>query len=440
MKKTNLKINSVKLANKNVYYENPTTKTTTFQSCRTRTNSALNNSLDKYLTNNKLADLGAKVYQPQADPFLAITRKFINPNSSQPLNRLQALAEKNNNSSRGLQLLDKIAKPTNKWPGLMFLHKKGLSHTKPNFNFINYHFSSGAFLNKDGELVTPNYNVNKILLNNVYKLLVLFFKTMYCIISKPVFIFTQDTIKIQLFYFACIGRNISLRSKKGVDLVKDRKRMGIGSAKKVVFNNFFSKLTKVYPKKFKFICAILSKFFNKKVELDLIRLHKPYFNSEIFVNFLSLIINRKDVSKSIYKIFASKSMNNLFLANINKDKFLVDSTVVLDPNLDLQNKADNLIRKREKSIQLADNWFGLSEYFANNDVITSRLNTAYLTGMNIKISGRLRREPVIPKVTTKKFEKGFTAKGRINYSEMARFTHKNRKGAFSITINAGQNF
>ena len=216
--------------------------------------------------------------------------------------------------------------------------------------------------------------------------------------------------------------------------------MGIGSAKKVVFNNFFSKLTKVYPKKFKFICAILSKFFNKKVELDLIRLHKPYFNSEIFVNFLSLIINRKDVSKSIYKIFASKSMNNLFLANINKDKFLVDSTVVLDPNLDLQNKADNLIRKREKSIQLADNWFGLSEYFANNDVITSRLNTAYLTGMNIKISGRLRREPVIPKVTTKKFEKGFTAKGRINYSEMARFTHKNRKGAFSITINAGQNF
>ena len=72
----------------------------------------------------------------------------------------------------------------------------------------NYHFSSEAFLNKDGELVTPNYSVNKILLNNIYKLLVLFFKTMYYIISKPIFIFTQDTIKIQLFYFACIGRNI----------------------------------------------------------------------------------------------------------------------------------------------------------------------------------------------------------------------------------------
>lgn len=40
MKKT--KLNYVKLANNNVNYENPTTKTNTFQSvfCRTRTNSA----------------------------------------------------------------------------------------------------------------------------------------------------------------------------------------------------------------------------------------------------------------------------------------------------------------------------------------------------------------------------------------------------------------
>jgi len=389
--------------------------------------------LDKYLTNNKVENIFKGV---NVDP---ITRKFINPNS--PLNRQQTLSENNNNSSIGLQLLDKIAKPTKKWPGLMFLHKKGLSQTKPNFKFINYNFSNGAFLNKDGELVTPNYNFNKILLNNVYKLLVIFFKTMYCIISKPVFIFTQDTIKIQLFYFACIGRNISLRSKKGVYLVKNRQRMGIGSAKKVVFNNFFSKLTKFYPNKFKFICAILSKFFNKKVELDLIRLHKPYFNSDICVNFLSLIINRKNVSKAIHKIFASKSMNNLLLANIYKNKILLDyNSLNLNQDLQLQNKEDNLIRKREKSIQLVDKWFGLSDYFANNKVITSRVNSAYLTGINIKISGRLRREPVIPKVTTKKFEKGFTAKGRINYSEMARFTHKNRKGAFSITINAGQNF
>jgi len=98
-------------------------------------------------------------------------------------------------------------------------------------------------------------------------------------------------------------------------------------------------------------------------------------------------------------------MNNLFLTNINKDKILVNSTVILDSNLNLQNKVNNLIRKREKSIQLADYWFELSEYFANNDVITSRLNTAYLTGMNIKVSRKLKRELIIPKVINKNFEK-----------------------------------
>jgi len=39
----------------------------------------------------------------------------------------------------------------------------------------------------------------------------------------------------------------------------------------------------------------------------------------------------------------------------------------------LKNKEDNLIRKREKAIQLVDNWFGLSDYFDNNEVITSRV-------------------------------------------------------------------
>ena len=49
------------------------------------------------------------------------------------------------------------------------------------------------------------------------------------------------------------------------------------------------------------------------------------------------------------------------------------------------------------------------------------------------------REPIIPRITTKKFEKGFTAKGKINYFDQARFTHKNRKGAFTITVKSGQN-
>ena len=68
------------------------------------------------------------------------------------------------------------------------------------------------------------------------------------------------------------------------------------------------------------------------------------------------------------------------------------------------------------------------------------MSPANWSGLNIKISGRLMREPIIPRITTKKFEKGYTAKGKVNYSDVARFTSKNRKGAFTITIKSGQNF
>ena len=126
-------------------------------------------------------------------------------------------------------------------------------------------------------------------------------------------------------------------------------------------------------------------------------------------------------------------MNNSFLTNINKDKILINSTVILNPNLNLQNRVDNLIEKREKSIQLADNLFELLEYFTNNDVITLRLNTAYLTDMNIEIRRKLKIELIIPKVINKNFEKEFIVKDRINYSEMARFICK-IKEVFSLLL------
>ena len=47
---------------------------------------------------------------------------------------------------------------------------------------------------------------------------------------------------------------------------------------------------------------------------------------------------------------------------------------------------------------------------------------------------------IIFKVITKKFKNEFIAKSRINYSEIAIFTYKNRKDAFSIIINIRQIF
>ena len=47
---------------------------------------------------------------------------------------------------------------------------------------------------------------------------------------------------------------------------------------------------------------------------------------------------------------------------------------------------------------------------------------------------------VVPRKTIKLFQRGTTSIGRVNYTDWARFTSKNRRGAFSITVSSGQNF
>jgi hypothetical protein len=151
-------------------------------------------------------------------------------------------------------------------------------------------------------------------------------------------------------------------------------------------------ISKVYQNKFKIICAILSKMFNKPVELQLIRLHHPYHDSNILVNLLSLNIKnkRKKARVAIQKIYNKKPVKNLNLVQGPKGK------VPLMP--------------------------------------------AFLSGLNIKIAGRLMGEPIIPRITTKNFGIGASATGKVNYLDVARITKKNRKGAYTIKITSGQNF
>jgi hypothetical protein len=128
------------------------------------------------------------------------------------------------------------------------------------------------------------------------------------------------------------------------------------------------------------------------VELQLIRLHHPYHDSNILVNLLALNFKnkRKKSRVAIQKIYSKKAVKNL-------------------NDLNLLDNKDNAI-------------------------------PAFLSGLNIKIAGRLMREPIIPRITTKVFEKGATATGKVNYLDVASITKKNRKGAYTIKISSGQNF
>lgn len=158
----------------------------------------------------------------------------------------------------------------------------------------------------------------------------------------------------------------------------------------MLFNLRKFNISNVFNNKFLVISKILSNKFNKAVEFQLIRLHHPYHDSNILINLLSLNIKnkKKNARNAINKIY-----NKNQIKNIN------------DPNL--------------KSI---------------NNI------PAFLSGIYIKIGGRLMREPIIPRLTTKTYERGASSTGKVNYLDVATITKKNRKGAYTIKIKSGQNF
>jgi len=65
---------------------------------------------------------------------------------------------------------------------------------------------------------------------------------------------------------------------------------------------------------------------------------------------------------------------------------------------------------------------------------------SYLSGIKIKLAGRLISQRVIPRFTVQNFQMGSLARGKINYVDSSRFTHKNKRGAFSFTVTTGHIF
>ena len=57
-----------------------------------------------------------------------------------------------------------------------------------------------------------------------------------------------------------------------------------------------------------------------------------------------------------------------------------------------------------------------------------------ITGIRIKISGRMTTQRVIPRYTIQTRQEGSLARVKVNYTDKSRFTGKNKRGAFSFTV------
>lgn len=258
--------------------------------------------------------------------------------------------EKNEYKSSILLFIKNLKKNKNK---LINLNSKN--------NIRKYINSKTTFNSKITKFLATsnNYNFNNYnkitnpIKNNIYEFLYRSFISMFSIISKPVYIITPDKIIIQFFYLIFKKETINKNNTKSILLFEN--------------NN-----------KLKIICNILTRFFKKPIELDLIRLSYPYFNSDILVKFIGMFINKIQLRR-IVKNFISKSIKN----------------------------------KR-------------------HDLIPSGLS-----GIKIKVAGRLLTQRVIPRKTVKIITSGSFSRAKTMFIETARFTNKNKRGAFSLTVTLG---
>jgi hypothetical protein len=207
------------------------------------------------------------------------------------------------------------------------------------------------FNNKNKGIQNSSVGINK----NVFTLLESTFLSMSSLISKPVIIITPNKVVIQLFYY---------------------------------LNKFYSynKLLNINNDKLQSLCLNLSKIYKKPVELELDRLHYPYFDSNILSNMIGLISNIVKLRFIIKKLFS--------IAKIKKT-----------------NK------------------------FNKVSIIPS-----YLSGFKIRVAGRLLTQRVIPRLTVKTIQRGTLARGKAQFIDSARFSNKNKRGSFSITITMGHIF
>lgn len=227
-------------------------------------------------------------------------------------------------------------------------------------NIKKYINSKTSFNSKIAKTLTISnnykfYKYNQIsnpIKNNIYEFLYRSFISMFSIISKPVYIITPDKIVIQFFY-----------------LILKKEKINNNTKSLLIFEN---------NNKLKKICNILTRFFNKSIELDLIRLYYPYFNSKILVNLFGIFLNKIQLRRIV-------------------NKFIL------------------------KSIKIKSN----------------QLIPSALSGMKIKVAGRLLTQRIIPRKTVKLISNGAISRNKAMFVETARFTSKNKRGAFSLTITIG---
>ena len=220
-------------------------------------------------------------------------------------------------------------------------------------NFSNYIYT---FTNKPYKQINRN-------LYNLYTICKSAFLNMSSIISKPIISLNPNLLKITLFYYW-----------------KPLK-------KKYYNSNIHSKFLILHNNKLEKLINLLSKLFNKSVELELIRIYSPQNESNILANLIGILSN-----------FIKFRYIHMKLFKVSKIKKF--------------NKGNN-------------------SRFLNNNI------PSFLSGIYLKLAGRVLTQKIQRRVKSKVIQKGSLARTKTRLININRFVNKNKRGIFSITIKTG---
>ena len=265
-------------------------------------------------------------------------------------------------------------------------NSKEISHNNYTYNFKKQNFAAAQPQQKN---------------LNIYSILDSFFFSMSSLISKPVSINSPLQLKILLFfYWLPLPKKNSKylrRNKKNPNSpvkfwnenTRDifiKKKMTKHYLRKLRTSKKFSKFFFFYKDKLENLLIYLNKFFKKPIEMELIRLHHPHFDSNILINLIGFLISN-------YKF---RTIWN----------FLISYAKVNNPT--------KMVKKKKR-----------------------KFRPSYLSGIGFKLAGRIDSKSLKIRAKSRLYQIGSLAREKANIVTFSRFTHKNKVGAFSITLNTG---
>lgn len=218
---------------------------------------------------------------------------------------------------------------------------------------------------------------NRIQKDSIFSILKYFFAAFSCLIGKPFWTITNNKIVLHLCYYQPKPENRISNRKGGARRLKSR--YGFRS------RDLKIKSPLIPMSKLRSLVVVLSEILQTEVELDLVLLRYPYHDSHILAQLLGLNSKRYNFNNLVKKLFKKATIFNK-------------------------------ITEGERA-----------------SVLTQSVPTQ-LTGIKVKIAGRLATQRIVPKATVKTAYKGSFERSKANFVESSTYTAKNKIGAYTVRV------